>query len=117
ERPQREFVMRDLLPAKQQEQSNRNRPKYIHQRRADRSRSDRSQIRPKQLLRGLAKARNLPRFHAEGFYDPVAGDGFLQDVLNVRQLILPAAGGMADAASDLDRRVNDEGHKQYQHPG
>ena len=54
-----------------------------------------------QPVRCLAKARDLPGFHAECLHNPVAGDGFLKNVLNVSQLVLSASGSVSNATSDL----------------
>ena len=114
---QRKFAVGNPVAAQQQKQGNGNGPENIHQRRTHRRRRHRAQICPEEPLGSLAKARHLPGLHAEGLYDPVAGDGFLQDVLDVGQFVLPAARGVPHPASDLSRRVDDERDKQQQHPG
>ena len=88
----RELAVSNLVAAQQQQQRNGDRAENIHQRRTDRRRCHRAQVGPEQPLRGLAEARDLPRFHAEGFHDAVAGDGFLKNVLDVGQFVLPARG-------------------------
>jgi hypothetical protein len=71
----------------------------------------------KQALRRLAESRHFPRFHAEGLHDAVAGDGLMQNVLHVGQLVLPACVWSTDAAADAHGRENDDWDKQQQHPG
>ena len=65
----------------------------------------------------LPEARHLPVLHVEGFHDAIAGDGFVQNVLDFGQLVLAAARGVAHAAADLARRKDNHGHEQKQHPG
>jgi hypothetical protein len=64
-----------------------------------------------------ARKRDFPRLHAEGFYDAVAGDGLVENILHVGELILPAARGRPDAPANAHRRKNDERNKQQEHPG
>ena len=49
------------------------------------------------------EARGLPAFHAEGLDDAVAGDGLVQNVLDLGQLVLPLAGGGAHPPADPAR--------------
>ena len=94
-------MVSDPVAAQQQQQRNGDRAKYIHQRRTDGGRRHRTQIGAEQPLRRGAEARNLPGLHAEGFDDAVAGDGFVQNVLDVGQLVLAAPRGGAHPAADL----------------
>ena len=64
-----------------------------------------------------AKAHCLPGFHAERLHDAVAGDGLVQDVLNVGQLVLTPPGCVANAPADPPRRINNEWDKQNEYPG
>ena len=73
-------------------------------------------VRREQALGRRLEARRLPDLHAEGFDDAIAGDGFVQDVLNLGQLVLPAPGGAAHLASNLARAEHDDRHKQQQNP-
>ena len=75
--------MSDLVAAQQQEQRDTDGAKYIHQGRTHAGGGDRTQIGAQQTLRGGVKPRHFPGFHAEGFHDAVAGNRFLDDVLNV----------------------------------
>src|SRR5208337_2162128 len=64
----------------------------------------------------MAEAGNLPVLTAEGFDDTVAGDSFMQNVLNLGQLVLTASSRVAHTRTDLARRINDAGHEQQQYP-
>jgi ABC-type multidrug transport system fused ATPase/permease subunit len=112
----RKNVVVDLFSSQQKKQSNGDGAKDIHQRRTDRHRRHRAQIGAQQPLCGFAEARDLPRFHAEGLHDPVAGNRLMKDVLNVCQLILPLARGVPNAAADLSCGVHNERYEQQQDP-
>src|SRR5580698_5861283 len=116
-RAQREFIVRDAVPAQQQQQSDGNRAKYIHERRADGSGCHRTQVSAEEILRGLAKARDFPGLHAEGFDNAISGDGFMQDILHVSQLVLTGPRSRAYAPADAYRGKNDEWDEQQQYPG
>ena len=53
---------------------------------------------------GLLEAQNLPQLGVEGLHDAIAGDGFVEDVLNLGELVLAGAGAGAHFAADLARR-------------
>jgi hypothetical protein len=67
-------------------------------------------------VRCLAEAQQLPKLHVEGFNDAVAGDGFVQDVLNVGELVLPAARGAANIAADAEDRSGGDQAEERQNP-
>jgi hypothetical protein len=67
--------------------------------------------------RRLLKALHLPALHIEGLYDAVAGDGFVQDVLNLSELILAVACGVANAAADPAGGADNYRDKDQQNPG
>ena len=98
-----ENVVIDLLPAQQQKQGNGDRAEDIHQRRTDGGRGHGAQVGAEQALRRFGEAGNLPGLHAEGFHDAVAGDGLVQNVLNVGQLVLASARGVANPVPDAVR--------------
>src|SRR5262249_28310657 len=106
----------NLFPPQPQQQRDGDGAENVHQGRADRGGGDRAQIRTKQALRRLAEAGEFPVLHAESFYDAVAGDGLVQDVLDFRQFVLAAAGGVAHPAPDFRGGNDDEGDKQQQQP-
>src|SRR6185295_8705834 len=111
-----EDVVLYLVASQQQQHGDSDGAKNIHQRRTNRRSCHRPQIRREQPLRRTMESRNLPGLHAEGFYNAVAGDGFVQNVLNISELILPAPGGGPHPPSNLSRRVKNEWQKQQQHP-
>ncbi len=112
-----DLTVRDAVAAQQQKQGDGRCAEDIHQRRTDGGRRDRAQVGAEQAAGRRAEAGDLPVLHAEGFHDAVAGDGFVQDVLDFGQLVLPAARGAAHPAADFARRINDDGNEQQQHPG
>src|SRR5262249_50746900 len=99
-----------------EEQGDGERAEKVDQGRTDRCRWDRAQIRAKQALRRLAEAGEFPVLHTEGFYDAVAGDGLVKDVLDFREFVLAATGGVAYSTPDFRGRNDDEGDKQQQQP-
>src|SRR6185437_6356961 len=95
---QRQRVTLDLLPSDQQQQCNAYRADGIHQRRADRLHAHRAQVRSEQPPRRAAEALRLPQLHAEGLDDAVAGNRLMQNVLDLRQLVLSRPRRSANAA-------------------
>src|SRR5438067_1944445 len=69
----------------------------------ERTRRDRLEIRPGELPCSLAEADYLPCLHAEGFDDSIAGDGFVQDILNIGKLVLPATRSVPHPPANLPR--------------
>ncbi len=104
------------VPAHQQQQGNCNRAQNIHQRRADRKRRHQPKIRPEQPSRGGAEAFHLPVLHAKCLDDPVPGNGFVQNVLDLGELVLSAPRRAAHLPADFSRRVQNRGNEQQQHP-
>ena len=74
------------------------------------------QIRPEEPPRCLLEARHLPALHREGLHDAIAGDGLVQDVLDLGQLVLPMPRGVPHASSHPPRRTDDHRHEEEQHP-
>ena len=64
----------------------------------------------------VLEAQYLPQLGVEGLHDAVAGDGLMQDVLNLGQLVLPGAGARPHLAPDFARRSNHHRDKQQQRP-
>ena len=58
----------------------------------------------KSFLAAAAKAAALPVLHAKGFYDSVAGNALMQNVLDVGQLVLAFARGACARAARFCRR-------------
>ena len=57
-----------------------------------------------------AKALHLPQLHAKRFDDAVAGDGLVDDVLNLCQLVLPTARPSPTLAADpACRQIRSQG--------
>src|SRR4029077_7734136 len=106
----------DFVAAEQQQQSYGDGAECVHQRGTHGGGGDGAQVGAEQGLGGGTEAGHFPGFHAKGFDNAVAGDGLVQDVLDVGQLVLAAAGGVADAAADLGRREQDGGQEKQQHP-
>ena len=64
----------------------------------------------------LLEAQDLPEFGVECLHDAVAGDGLVQDVLDLGELVLAGAGAGAHFAANLARRGDDHRNKQQQRP-
>src|ERR1700683_4819141 len=85
--------------------------------------ADPAHIFAKQLARGFAEFANFETFHAEGFHDAIAADGFLKYLTEVGEAAAAGFGGAADAAGqfcdgpddkrDQDRRA--DGHAPVNH--
>ena len=90
-RSRRKNVLVDRVPAHQQQQRNGDRAENIHQRRADRERGHQPKIRTEQPSRGGAEALDFPVLHPKRLDDPVSRNRFVQNVLYLRELVLPAA--------------------------
>ena len=68
-------------------------------------------------MRRLAEAQQLPELHVESFHDAIAGDGLVQDVLNVGELVLAAAGSAAHIAADAEDRAHSNEPEDREDPG
>ena len=79
-------------------------------------RSHRTEIRTEKAGGCFAEPGNFPVFRVEGLHDPVAGDAFVQNVLNFRQLVLAMPRGVTHARTDLARREHNHGDEQKQYP-
>ena len=64
----------------------------VHQRRTDGLNAHAAEIGAKKTGSRFLEAQNLPQFRVEGLDDAIAGNRFMQDVLNLGQLVLPGAG-------------------------
>ena len=109
-------AMENLIAPDKQEHGNGDGADGIHQRRTDGLNAHAAQVGAEQAAGGFLEAQNLPQLAAEGLHDAVAGHGFMQDVLNLSQLVLPGASAGAHFPADLARRGNHHGHKQQQRP-
>jgi len=81
----------------------------IHQRRADGLDAHVAQIGAEEATRGCLEAHHLPDFGVEGLHDAIAGHGFVQDVLDLGQLVLTGACAGAYFPADLARGGDDDG--------
>src|SRR6185437_11086882 len=116
EQPHRHAAVQDFVAADEQERGDRHGANRIHQGRTDRLDAHVAQIGAKEPLGGALETQYLPYFRIEGLYDPIAGNGFVQNVLNLRQLVLPGAGSRAHFPADLPCRRNHHGNEQYERP-
>ena len=94
----------DRVASEEKQQGDGHGSDEVHERRADGLGAHRAEVGAEETARGLAEAEQLPELHVEGFDDAVAGDGFVQDVLDFGELVLAFAGGLADAAADFADR-------------
>ena len=106
----------NLIAADQQQHRNGDRADGIHQRRTDGLNAHAAQVGAEEAAGRLLEAQNLPQLGVEGLHDAVAGDRFMQNVLNLGQLVLAGAGAGAHFAADLARGGDDHGNKQQQRP-
>ena len=111
-----ESTVADLVASEQEQKGDGDCAESIHQRRTDGGGRHRTQVSAQETLCGSAKAGYLPRFHAECFHNAIARNGFVQDILDFGQLVLSAAGGVADAAANLGGGKQNRGKKKNQHP-
>ena len=88
------------LSAVEQQQRDRDGAERVHQRRGDGLDGDRTHVSREQPVGCAAKAVDLPALHAECLHDRIAHDGFLHDVLDLGQLVLPAPSRLAHAAAN-----------------
>ncbi len=70
-----------------------------------------------EAARRFLEAGQLPEFHREGLHDAIAGDGLVQDVLDLGQLVLPMAGGVANATPHTACGADHHRNEDDQHPG
>src|SRR5690242_9723432 len=108
--------MGNLVPSHQEKKRDSDRTQDIHQWRANRRCRDRAQIRAEQALGSFAETGNLPGFHTERFYDAIAGDGFMEDVLHVGELILSFSSSGTDTTPNTDRREDDDRDEEEKNP-
>src|SRR5260370_9848284 len=100
--------MLDALTTEQEEESNADNAKNIHQRRTDRGCRNRAQIGSKEALRGITETRNFPALGIEGLDHTIAGNGLMQNVLDFRELVLAMPSRVANAGADLSRRIDNK---------
>ena len=112
-----EDAVLDVFASHQDEHRDGDGAEDVHHGRADGISAHRAQVRLEQTPGGFAEAGGLPGLHGEGLHDADAGDGLLQNVLDVGDLVLAFAGGGADALADSPRRHDDNGNEDGEHPG
>ena len=71
----------------------------------------------KQPTGSLLEPHHFPKLHVEGFDDAVAGDGLVQNVLDLCQFVLSLARGLPHLAADSAGRPENNRNKEQQHPG
>ncbi len=98
--PAREGVAADAVAANPEQQSDRHRADRIHERRTDGLRAHRTKVGIEEPARRLFEPHHLPKLHIESFDDAVAGDGLVQNVLDLGQFVLAPARGLPHLAAD-----------------
>src|SRR6185312_13161972 len=98
---QRQSVVSNLLTPEVEKKCNGHGTECVHERRTDRLHAHRSKVCTEQPSRRVAEALRLPQLHTERFYDTVASDGLVQNVLDLGQLFLPCARRRPHAPSNL----------------
>ena len=112
-----EVAMLDVLAAEEDEQRDGDGSEDVHHRRVDGEGADGAQIGFEQTPRSLTEAPHLPGLHAEGLHNANAGNGFVQQVMDFGELVLPFASGGADPISNPAGRQDYERHENDQDPG
>src|SRR4051794_20146421 len=72
----------DLITSYPQQKRDGNGPDNVHERRTDCLRCHQSQIGLKEFSCRSKETGTLPAFHAKGFYNAIAGDCLMQNVLD-----------------------------------
>src|SRR5437016_12025702 len=106
----------DLVASQPEQDGDGHRANDIHQRRTERPRPYRPQIGFEEFPGSSKKTPALPRFHAERFYDAVAGNGLMQNVLYIGKFVLAFAGGVAHAQPNFSRRNDNKRYKDQEYP-
>ncbi len=114
--PQRHVAVLDFIAADQQQHGDGHCADGIHERRTDGLNAHAAQVGAEQALGRILEAQNLPQLGIERFHDAVAGHGFVQNVLNLGQLVLAGARARAHLPADLARRGDHHGNKQHERP-
>ena len=69
-----------------------------------------------QAAGGAAGKQDLPQFGVEGLHDAMAGDGFVEDVLDFRELVLAGAGAGAHLTANFARGGDDDRNEEDERP-
>src|SRR6187402_3504 len=112
----RHFMGDNAQASDPEQESDGYRTDRIHQWRRDGLDAYRFEVGTEEAARGCTEARHLPAFHAEGLHDAVARDGFIQDVLDLCELVLAASSRLAHATTDPPRRRDDDGNEKQKDP-
>src|SRR5579862_8886050 len=105
----------DLAAPEPQEQRNSQSADDIHERRTHGLRRNRFYVGAEKLFGSTAKAVALPVFHAKRLYDPVAGNAFMQNILDIGELVLTLACSAAHTTANFTGRKNYKRNKDQQH--
>ncbi len=116
EEPDVHAAVLNLIAADEQEQRDGHIADGVHQRRTDGLNAHAAEIGAKKTGSRFLEAQNLPQFRVEGLDDAIAGNRFMQDVLNLGQLVLPGAGAGADFPADFACGGNHDRNEQKQRP-
>ncbi len=110
-------AVQDFVAPDEQKHGNGDGADGIHQRRTDGLNAHAAQVGAKRRrAAAFLKRRISHKLGVEGLDDAVAGDGFMQDVLDLGKLVLSGAGAGAHFAADLARGSDHHGNKQQQRP-
>ena len=106
----------DLHAADVEQQGNGDGADDVHQRGTDGLDADRPQVGAEQAPGSFLEAQNLPEFRGEGLHDAVAGNGFVEDVLDFSHAVLAGAGADSDGAADFASRGDDNRNEKQKGP-
>src|SRR5262249_49145852 len=98
----------DLIARDENQHGNHDRAEQVHHRRGDDGSANPAHIFAKEAAGGFLELRDFKALHAEGFYDAIAGDGFLNDLAELTETRLAALGGATDFPAELTDGKDDE---------
>ena len=116
EEPHGHVAVENLVAADEEEHGNGDGADGVHQGRTDGLNAHAAQVGAEQATGRFLEAQNLPQLGVERLHDAIAGDGFMQNVLNLGELVLTGAGAGANFPADLARGCDDHRNEQHQRP-
>ena len=108
--------MENFIAPDEEHHGNGHRADRIHQGRTDGLNAHAAQVGAKEPLGSLLEAQDLPQLGVEGLYDAVAGNGFMQNILDFGQLVLAGASARAHLAANLARGGDHDGNEEQKRP-
>ena len=101
-------LVADLIARIEKQKRDGDGAQEIHQRSGDDRSADPAHVFTEKPARRFAELANLKILHAEGFYDAITADRFLQNLAKVAQACLTVFRGAPDFAAELVYRPSDK---------